>query len=78
MITVKQLGKLIRFARKDKFITQQGLCKKLKLTQGTLSKVENWQLELGFRPFLKVCEILGFDPSAVEDEFEYFKIKAKE
>lgn len=74
MITLKQLGKIIHHRRKKAKITQQELCERLGISQGTLSKVERGKLELGFRPFLEVCWILNVHPNDIFfNEWKQFK-----
>lgn len=63
MITAKQVGSIIKEARKAQHLTQQQVAKIMLMTQQQYSRFENGVFELNYNQIVKICEILNISPN---------------
>ena len=59
--------------RKTKKISQQDLCKDLKITQGLLSKIENEKLKPSVYVWLTFCRLFKLQPEIAMDNQQFKK-----
>ena len=69
MDIAKQVGKVLKDARKAQNLTQQQVAKIMLMTQQQYSRFENGIFELNYNQIIKLCEILKITPNELF-EFE--------
>ncbi len=69
MDIAKQVGKVLKDARKAQNLTQQQVAKIMLMTQQQYSRFENGIFELNYSQIIKLCEILKITPNELF-EFE--------
>ena len=69
MDIAKQVGKVLKDARKTQNLTQQQVAKIMLMTQQQYSRFENGIFELNYSQIIKLCEILKITPNELF-EFE--------
>lgn len=61
---LKEIGALIREARKSRNLTQEELGKSIRMSRATISGIENGTiLEVGIRKTMMLCACVGLDLS---------------
>ena len=58
-LILKKIGVYIRYGRKEKQMSQVAVSRKIGLSQGALSKLENGLLEPGVIVWFKLRQVLG-------------------
>lgn len=62
-ISPDSIGRLIRAARKYSGLSQEEACQEMKITQGSLSKIENGVFFPRIDVWFKICDAYKIDPS---------------
>lgn len=58
---LEDIGKKIKQYRKDKKISQEALCKNLRISRATLSTLENAKGDVGVRKLLQIADFVGLE-----------------
>jgi HTH-type transcriptional regulator / antitoxin PezA len=56
-------GRLVKELRLDKEISMSEFAKKIRISQPSLSRIENGNQEMSFSLLIKICEVLGISVS---------------
>ncbi len=70
-IIISRMAKLFKKGRKAKKLSQMELAKRLHISQGSLSKIENAQLAPTALNLLDFCKLININPLIFTDENEF-------
>lgn len=65
------IGKVIKFMRKQKNLTQNELAKLLNIKQNTLSRYETESSDINFKTIEEIAKICGFEIIFKNNEMEF-------